>query len=199
VFKTDEQRSSSEIPGARGGYGYIAELPLKDVTPGDYVLRVEAASRLSGSKPVAREALVRVWAVPRPAPPAAATPPPRLVVNVARGPMSGVDAFRTTLARTDEEWQALWTSLPMRRAAPKVNFENTMIAAVFLGSRPTAGFGIEILDVKRDGDVLVVEYTERVPEEGTASATMITTPYAIAGIPMFAGEVRFQKVEASRP
>jgi VWFA-related protein len=46
VFTTTEDRASSELGGSRGGYGYRAEIPLKELAPGLYVLQVEARSRL---------------------------------------------------------------------------------------------------------------------------------------------------------
>jgi VWFA-related protein len=195
VFKTAEQRSSDEIQGARGGYGVTAQIPLAEVAPGLYVLRVEARSRLSGTAPVARETLVRVW--PRPGQPTA--PPPqdlaKILVPVARGPMSGVDVYREAVARTPAEFEALWSGLPMRRPAPRVNFDSTMIVGLFLGTRPTAGYSVEFVGLKRDGETLVVEYVEHQPDEGTANSQILTTPYAIAGVPMYAGPVRFDRVE----
>jgi len=61
VFKTEDQRRSAELGGARGGYGYSAQVPLQDLAPGLYVLRVEARSRLGGDVP-AREILFHVLA-----------------------------------------------------------------------------------------------------------------------------------------
>ncbi|MDP1568784.1 MAG: VWA domain-containing protein [Vicinamibacterales bacterium] len=66
VFQTSEERDSSELQGRAGGYGFAARIPLGDVAPGLYLLRVEAASRVGNQPPVAREVLFRV--VPRPAP-----------------------------------------------------------------------------------------------------------------------------------
>lgn len=62
VFQAREERDSAELGGGRGGYGLALRIPLRDVAPGLYLLRVEAASRAGGS-PVARELLFRV--VPR--------------------------------------------------------------------------------------------------------------------------------------
>ncbi len=67
VFKTEEERSSSEIQGARGGYGYSARVPLGDVPPGSYVLTVEARSRLAGTTPATRQVPIRVTAPAAPA------------------------------------------------------------------------------------------------------------------------------------
>jgi VWFA-related protein len=201
VFKTADERSSDELKGAKGGYGYTAQVPLKDIAPGAYVLRVEARSRLDSDKPVVRETQIRVREIPR-ATPAAAAPakPGRTIVPVDRGPQSGVHEYREVVARTIEEWTALWGTLPARRPMPKVTFESTMIAALFAGARPTPGYTVEITGVKIDGEALVIEYVERVPAPDTVTAQMITTPYIVAGVPLHAGPVRFVKVEpASQP
>lgn len=60
VFKNEEERASSELQGARGGYGYAARIPLRDVAPGLYVLKVEARSRLGDGATVARQVQIRV-------------------------------------------------------------------------------------------------------------------------------------------
>ena len=200
VFKTEDERTSGELLGARGGYGYTAQVPLKDIAPGAYVLRVEARSRLDSDKPVVRETQIRVREVPRARPTAAAPANPgRAVVPVDRGPMSGVHEYRESVARTPEEWTKLWEALPARRPMPKVTFESTMIAALFLGDRPTAGYGVEFTGVVLDGDTLVIGYVERAPSTDAANAQMITTPYVVAGVPQHAGPVRFVKVTLPAP
>jgi hypothetical protein len=200
VFKTEDVRSSDELKGARGGYGYATQIPLRDVAPGRYVLRVEARSRLESDTPVVRETEIRVHEVRRPASPPAAPAPAqqgRVIVPVDRGPLSGVADYREVVARTPEEWEALWKTLPARRAMPKVSFQSTMIAALFLGERPTAGFSVEFVAVKRDGDTLIIEYVERRPAADAAAAQMLTTPYFVAGVPLHEGAVKF--VEVSPP
>ena len=62
VFKVDEERSSTEIGGGRGGYGYRARVPLTDVEPGVYVLTVEAKSRLGRDTGASRQVQVVVTA-----------------------------------------------------------------------------------------------------------------------------------------
>jgi VWFA-related protein len=60
VFETAEERDSSELKGSAGGYGLAARIPLKDVAPGLYVIRVEAQSRLGDRPAAARETVIRV-------------------------------------------------------------------------------------------------------------------------------------------
>ena len=60
VFQTTEDRDSSELAGGPGGYGFTARIPLKDVPPGLYVLRVQGTARIGDQPQVARETVVRV-------------------------------------------------------------------------------------------------------------------------------------------
>jgi VWFA-related protein len=55
LFKTEESRDSSELQGAKGGFGYTARVPLNGVPPGLYVLRVEGRSRLGQNQTARRE------------------------------------------------------------------------------------------------------------------------------------------------
>jgi hypothetical protein len=55
MYKTDETRDSSDLGGQRGGYGYMARIPMKEFAPGRYVLKVEATSRLKNTPPASRE------------------------------------------------------------------------------------------------------------------------------------------------
>jgi hypothetical protein len=62
MFKTDETRDSSELQGKSGGYGYSARVPLKGLSPGLYVLKVEARSRLAPNPAVDRQVQFRIVA-----------------------------------------------------------------------------------------------------------------------------------------
>jgi len=55
MYKTDEERSSADLQGKRGGYGYTTEIPMKDLPVGLYVLKVEARSRLGRGATTSRE------------------------------------------------------------------------------------------------------------------------------------------------
>jgi VWFA-related protein len=54
IRQVEEQRSSTELQGNAGGYGFRAELPLADLAPGLYVVRVDARANI-GDRPVARK------------------------------------------------------------------------------------------------------------------------------------------------
>jgi VWFA-related protein len=60
VFSTNEERESSELQGKPGGYGHTAQVPLKGLAPGLYVLKVVATSRAGKDITVSRELPFRV-------------------------------------------------------------------------------------------------------------------------------------------
>lgn len=60
LFNHGDERSSSELGGPRGGYGYTARIPLTGLAPGLYVLKVEARSRLGKSQAASREVQIRI-------------------------------------------------------------------------------------------------------------------------------------------
>jgi len=65
-FTSDVQRKTEELSALGGGsFVHKATIPLKDLAPGDYLLRVEARSRLGRNEPVKRELTFRVAAPPK--------------------------------------------------------------------------------------------------------------------------------------
>ncbi len=64
MFQTKEERDSSELNGSSGGYGFTGRVPLKDLAPGLYVLRVEATASLGDPVSINKEIVFRVLAMP---------------------------------------------------------------------------------------------------------------------------------------
>jgi VWFA-related protein len=61
VSSTSEQRSSTELGGRRsGGYGFVAQVPLRDAAAGIYVIHVEARQNIGDRPTVARDIQIRV-------------------------------------------------------------------------------------------------------------------------------------------
>jgi hypothetical protein len=113
--------------------------------------------------------------------------------TIDKGAQSNVDAAKQAVARTQTEWTALWKSHDYDRPAPKVDFAKETVVAVFMGSRPTAGFAIEIVGAALRDGALVVTYRETLPPSGALTAQIITSPYHMAAVPKHAGAVKFEK------
>ena len=196
VFETKEERDSSELKGSAGGYGFTARIPLKQMAPGLYVLRVEAISRLGDRPSVATDTVFRVLPMPMPGPapgvsPAQSAPMQTLAADM----MSNIDQPRQAVARTPAEWAALWRQHAGDKPAPRADLGASTVVAVFLGSRPSAGYQVEIVGTRREGEALIVEWAERSPGRGDITAQVMTAPAQVVAIPKFAGEIRFEKVD----
>jgi VWFA-related protein len=60
IRATSEQRSSGELQGKSGGYGFTSQVPLADLTPGLYVIHVTAQSTLNPRPSVSKDVQIRV-------------------------------------------------------------------------------------------------------------------------------------------
>jgi hypothetical protein len=121
--------------------------------------------------------------------------PPPAVRTVGKGPMSAIDKPRQVAVRSAAEWGALWKESGATATLPAVDFSREMIVGVFLGSRPTAGYGVEIIRAVGNSGALIVEYVETAPSRDTITAQILTAPYHLAAIPKHDGAVTFKKVD----
>jgi hypothetical protein len=103
-----------------------------------------------------------------------------------------VDDARRVTVRTPAEWNTLWRQHSPDRDQPRVDFEREMVVGVFMGSRATAGFDVEILSAVVDQGVLVVRVREIRPSSDRLLAQVITSPYHLVAIPRHSGDVKFE-------
>jgi uncharacterized membrane protein len=116
------------------------------------------------------------------------------VETIAHGNSSRIAQPRRVLARTAEEWRALWAAHSGPDAAapePHVDFDTRMVAGVFAGERPTSGFDVRITGTHRDGSALVVSVEEQRPPDGAMTAQMITSPFHLVSLPRYDGRILF--------
>jgi hypothetical protein len=116
------------------------------------------------------------------------------VTIVAKDTMSQVDSARTAIAQTQSEWAALWRQHSGETKPPAVDLEARTIVAVFLGSRSSAGYGVDIVSAERANGALIVQYQERRPDPRDITAQVLTSPAVIASVPKFTGPIKFEKV-----
>jgi hypothetical protein len=117
------------------------------------------------------------------------------LVTVAQGAMSNFEEPRQVVVRTTAEWQALWNAHDTQRAAPVVDFTQAIVVAVFLGTRPTAGFGVEIAAAKTEGSRTIVEYRERRPPGDALVAQVLTAPFHVVRLAPTSGSIEFRRID----
>ena len=121
-----------------------------------------------------------------------ATPP---VATVAQGAYSGISDASEVVVRSQVEWDALWKAHAGLKPVPAVDFSREFIAAVFLGTRPSGGFGVEILGTRREAAAAVIEYRERAPAASDIVTQALTSPFHIVKVRRFDGPIRFRKIK----
>ena len=114
--------------------------------------------------------------------------------TVDKGAQSNVDDRLTAAARTEAEWAPLWKKHNYDKPAPPVDFSKEMVVAVFMGSRPNAGFSTAVVSATAANGALIVRYRETMPGPGTVSAQILTFPYHLVAIPRAdVKDVKFEK------
>ncbi|MFL6281320.1 MAG: protease complex subunit PrcB family protein [Vicinamibacterales bacterium] len=112
--------------------------------------------------------------------------------TVARGDSSEIVDSARHVIRDASAWQALWSAHAGPGApCPNVDFATRMVVAAFAGERPTPGYAIEIAGVRRERSSLTVVVNEVPPPRGALAAQIIVTPFHIATLPRYDGDIRF--------
>ena len=114
------------------------------------------------------------------------------LTTIARGDSSGVVDSGRVVVRDDAAWHALWSAHAGASAQPPaVDFSTTMVVAAFAGERPSAGYAIEIVGARQESASLAVMVNEIQPPRDAVTAQMIVTPFHIATLPRYDGQIRF--------
>lgn len=117
---------------------------------------------------------------------------PLQLIHVAKGPQSQIQEPRTVVVRTSAEWTALWKDHAPDGTAPAVDFKQSMVLAVFSGTKSTAGHAVEITQVDARESDLVVTYRERAPGPSDMVAQVLTSPFHMVRTEARAGKATFK-------
>ena len=94
---------------------------------------------------------------------------------------TGIPAQQVVFSR-ENDWVGFWkahSSAP----APLVDFARWQVVAVFLGPKPSPGYGLRIVDATETPSGTQVTYRQFVPAPGMMYAQVIVYPYDVVAIP----------------
>ncbi|WP_247878523.1 protease complex subunit PrcB family protein [Niveispirillum sp. SYP-B3756] len=123
--------------------------------------------------------------------------PPLVGRALWSGETSRAQAQAFLVARTPAEWAALWDLVGR---PPPGDLPNELMAlGIFLGTRTTTGYSVDILRVRSERQVaqrdrLVVEFREKSPPEGQMTTQVLTSPYAVIMVDRSEAGVRYNKL-----
>ncbi|MFC1801459.1 protease complex subunit PrcB family protein [Nanoarchaeota archaeon] len=92
-----------------------------------------------------------------------------------------------------EMWEKVYTNVDPVPELPDVNFDEEMVIAVFLGTKPTGGYTIEITEVVETEDSLEVYVKETSPSPRNIVALAVTYPEHIVKVEKTDKEVVFKR------
>eukprot|EP00585_Thalassiosira_rotula_P012761 CAMPEP_0196131004 /NCGR_PEP_ID=MMETSP0910-20130528/1174_1 /TAXON_ID=49265 /ORGANISM="Thalassiosira rotula, Strain GSO102" /LENGTH=235 /DNA_ID=CAMNT_0041390407 /DNA_START=69 /DNA_END=776 /DNA_ORIENTATION=+ len=123
--------------------------------------------------------------------------------TLSKGDNSGIENAATkvfsTRAAFEEFRGGAGSASSLLPSLPLEVFDNRMVIAVFMGSRSTGGYGVEITSVDQKKDGLVVNFKTSAPAPGDMVSQAFTQPYHIVSVPTTDANVRFEGSEAARP
>ena len=96
--------------------------------------------------------------------------------------------FGAALVNSESTFQSIWAKTNSRilpaPAAPDIDFSNSSAVFLFLGQRPTGGYGFKVNSMEARGTTLIVRVTVSEPSPGAILTQAFTSPwglYTVAG------------------
>jgi hypothetical protein len=140
--------------------------------------------------PVSREA-------PAPAAPQSAAATMKMLSGpwMMRGIYSGFDNPFTTVIKTKEDLQGLWENLSTTDPMPNINFDDQMLIGIFMGEKPSSGFGVYIISITRESSNILVRYRETSPKPNEMTLAVLSQPFQLITTGKSSLPVIFEKLE----
>ncbi len=94
-----------------------------------------------------------------------------------------------------EAWNALWGDQP----APEIDFSRQTVLVALMGQQPTAGYTIDIVDVRATGQNIMAYVATQRPDPDDVVAQVLTYPYSMVVVPKLSQPVSFALVGDATP
>ena len=109
---------------------------------------------------------------------------------VATGTNSSYEGIRSLeLVSNQTDWQRVWQIVGSDRRIPEINFDTRSVIIVYQGRKPTGGWSILVIKLRREGSRLIVSVREQKPGPGDITTDALTSPFVIVSIPRLPGGV----------
>jgi hypothetical protein len=118
-----------------------------------------------------------------PAEPTQAVGTPVLFTELARGDHSDVSRRANFLITSSSELSQLWKMIDSQSEKPTIDFTKNTVVALFMGTKPTGGYSIEVTRVS-DGEKRTVSALLKTPGGSCIVDQVVTNPYQIVSVPI---------------
>lgn len=118
-----------------------------------------------------------------------------MLTNLAGGSYCGIDNNMEIVIKSDEEWKYLWERVHRKMVPepplPEVDFSAETVLAVFMGTRSTGGYSIEISHLTMNNGKITAIVKTRSPQPGDMVTMALSQPYHIIKINITDQEFEF--------
>ena len=116
------------------------------------------------------------------------------------GTFSGIREPLQKVISTNEEWEDLWKKhvsvIVPQPPVPEIDFENTVVAAIFAGEKNKSGYQVRLKEVVSQGKDVILRYKMVEPPENSFTLSVITQPFLFVKIPKPEGTVQLTQQQA---
>lgn len=117
------------------------------------------------------------------------------------GTFSGIKEPIQKVITTNQEWEDLWKKhvsiIVPQPPVPEVDFENTVVAAIFAGEKNKSGYQVRLKEVVPQGKDVILRYKLVEPPENSLTLTVITQPFIFVKIPKPEGTVQLTQQQVT--
>uniref|UniRef100_A0A7S4I2C8 PrcB C-terminal domain-containing protein n=1 Tax=Odontella aurita TaxID=265563 RepID=A0A7S4I2C8_9STRA len=103
--------------------------------------------------------------------------------SIDHGYYSGIEEPLTAVFRSSREFESFWRRHAANNnpapACPDVEFESSLVVCVFLGTKDSGGYGVEIKSVEETEEHVAVTYDTSNPPPGAMTTCALTQPFHI--------------------
>ncbi len=108
------------------------------------------------------------------------------ITSLAGGSFCGIEHAGEIIITSGEDWVNLWEKVHLgiypQKQLPEVDFSRETVLAVFMGTRSTGGYSIEITRACKKNDGIKAFAETSSPSPGDLVTTVITRPFHIVKI-----------------
>jgi hypothetical protein len=108
------------------------------------------------------------------------------ITSLSCGSFCGIEYAGDIIITSGEDWANLWEKVHLgiypKKQLPQVDFSRETVLAVFMGTRSTGGYSIEITRAHKKNGVINAVVETSSPAPGDLVTTVITQPFHIVKI-----------------
>lgn len=116
------------------------------------------------------------------------------------GTYSGIREPLQKVISTNEEWEDLWRKhvsiIVPQPPVPEVDFENNVVAAIYMGEKNKSGYQVLLKEVVPEGKDVILRYKIVEPPENSFTLMVLTQPFILVKIPKPEGTVQLTQQQS---